>query len=146
MAYIYRGLNGKNMAEFIASLPEVQAEVDERAFEIGVRAEELLLQHRAEGIAKIEIAKGKIDSYVVLTDANGTNKKSGANSAASIEFGRSGYKVEVVDETGKVVDTYEVGPMEGLHILEEASHLPKKRAPKVRAKTVRVKKRGGGRG
>jgi RecA/RadA recombinase len=128
----------------------VQAEVEERAFEIGVRAEELLLQHRAEGIAQIEIAKGKIDSYVVLTDANATNRKTNANSAASIEFGRSGYKVEVVDETGKVVDTYEVGPMEGLHILEEAAHLPKKQGPKVRAKTVRIKanrrKRGGGRG
>ncbi|MGW5130880.1 DUF5403 family protein [Streptomyces sp. NPDC004135] len=147
MAYVYRGLNGKNMAEFIATLPEVQAEVDERAFEIGVRAEELLLQHRAEGIARIEIAKGDIDSYVVLTDANATNAKKTANSAASIEFGRAGYTVDVVDETGKVVDSYEVGPMEGLHILEQASHLPAKQRPKVRGpKRVRVKKRGGGRG
>jgi RecA/RadA recombinase len=150
MAYVYKGLNGKNMAEVIATLPEVQAEVDERAFQIGVRAEELLLQHRAEGIAQIEIAKGDIDSYVVLADTNATNRKSNANSAASIEFGRSGYKVEVVDETGKVVDTYEVGPMEGLHILEKAAHLPKKQGPRVRSKTVRIKanrrKRGGGRG
>ncbi|ATI18635.1 hypothetical protein SEA_AMETHYST_13 [Streptomyces phage Amethyst] len=153
MAYIYKGLDGKNMAEFIASLPEVQDEVDNRAFEIGVRAEELLLQHRVEGIAQIEIAKGDIDAYVVLTDANGTNSKSGANSAASIEFGRSAYDVEVVDETGKVVDEYTVGAMEGLHILSQASHLPKKSGPRVKGKKRRIKakagktkKRGGGRG
>ncbi|MFH8414359.1 DUF5403 family protein [Streptomyces collinus] len=150
MAYIYRGLDGKNMAEFIASLPEVQGEVDNRAFEIGVRAEELLLQHRVEGVAQIEIAKGDIDAYVVLADANGTNSKSGANSAASIEFGRSAYDVEVVDETGKVVDEYTVGAMEGLHILSRASHLPKKSGQRVKGKKRRIKakskKRGGGRG
>lgn len=147
MAYVYKGLSGKNMAEFIATLPEVQGEVDERAFEIGVRAEELLLQHRAEGIAKIEIAKGDIDSYVVLTDTNASNRRNSANSAASIEFGRAGYTVEVVDETGQVVNTYEVSPMEGLHILERASHLPVKQRPKVRGpKKVRVKQRGRRRG
>jgi hypothetical protein len=150
MAYIFKGLNGKNMAEFIASLPEVQSEVDQRAFEIGVRAEELLLQHRVEGIAQIEIAKGDIDAYVVLADANGTNSKSNSNSALSIEFGRSAYDVEVIDGQGKVVDEYTVGAMEGLHILEEASHLPKKSGPKVKAKKRKVKikarkKRGGGR-
>lgn len=151
MAYIYKGLNGKNMAEFIASLDAVQAEVDERAFEIGVRAEELLLHHRVEGIAQIEIAKGDIDAYVVLSDANGTNAKTNSNSALSIEFGRQAYDVEVIDGQGKVVDEYTVGAMEGLHILEEASHLPKKQGPKAKPKKRKVKikarkKRGGGRG
>jgi hypothetical protein len=150
MAYIYKGLNGKNMAEFIASLDAVQAEVDERAFEIGVRAEELLLHHRVEGIAQIEIAKGDIDAYVVLSDANGTNAKTNSNSALSIEFGRQAYDVEVIDGQGKVVDEYTVGAMEGLHILEEASHLPKKQGPKAEPKKRKVKikarkKRGGGR-
>jgi hypothetical protein len=150
MAYIYKGLNGKNMAEFIASLDAVQAEVDERAFEIGVRAEELLLHHRVEGIAQIEIAKGDIDAYVVLSDANGTNAKTNSNSALSIEFGRQAYDVEVIDGQGKVVDEYTVGAMEGLHILEEASHLPKKQGPKAKPKKRKVKikarkKRGGGR-
>ncbi|AUG87198.1 tail completion or Neck1 protein [Streptomyces phage Omar] len=143
MAYVYRGLNGKNLEEFIASMPGVQDEVDSRAFEIGVRAEELLIQHRAEGIAQIEIAKGDIDAYVVLADANGTNAKSGANSALSIEFGRAAYDVEVVDETGKVVDQYTVGAMEGLHILERASHLPKKSGPKVKGKKRRIKAKAG---
>ncbi|WP_420312550.1 DUF5403 family protein [Streptomyces sp. YS-B37] len=151
MAYIYRGLNGKNMEEFIASLPEVQAEVDQRAFEIGVRAEELLLAHRVDGIAQIDIAKGDIDAYVVLSDANGTNVKSNSNSALSIEFGRQAYDVEVVDSQGKVVNEYTVGAMEGLHILEEASHLPRKNGPKAKVKKRKVKiragkKRGGGRG
>lgn len=151
MAYIYKGLNGKNMAEVIASLSEVQDEVDQRAFEIGVRAEELLIQHKAEGIAQIEIAKGDIDAYVVLADANGTNAKSNSNSALSIEFGRQAYDVEVVDNQGKVIDQYTVGAMQGLHILEEASHLPKKQGPKAKPKKRKVKikarkKRGGGRG
>lgn len=151
MAYIYKGLNGKTMGDVIASLPEVQAEVDDRAFEIGVRAEELLIQHKAEGVAQIEIAKGDIDAYVVLADANGTNAKSGANSAASIEFGRSAYDVEVVDQQGHYVTEYTVGAMQGLHILEEASHLPKKSGPKVKVKRKKIriirrkKKRGGGR-
>jgi hypothetical protein len=151
MAYIYKGLNGKNMAEVIASLPEVQDEVDQRAFEIGVRAEELLIQHKAEGIAQIEIAKGDIDAYVVLADANGTNAKSNSNSALSIEFGRSAYDVEVVDNQGQVIYAYTVGAMQGLHVLEEASHLPKKQGPKTKPKKRKVKikarkKRGGGRG
>lgn len=151
MAYIYRGLDGKNMAEFIASLPEVQAEVDARAFEIGVRAEELLQAHRVDGIAQIDIAKGDIDAYVVLSDANGTNAKSNSNSALSIEFGRQAYDVEVIDSQGKVVNEYTVGAMEGLHILEEASHLPRKHGPKAKVKKRKVKiragkKRGGGRG
>jgi hypothetical protein len=156
MAYIYKGLNGKKMSEIIASLPEVQDEVDARAFEIGVRAEELLLQHRAEGIAQIDIAKGDIDTYVVLEDTNGTNAKSNANSAMSIEFGRSAYDVEVVDQQGQYVTEYTVGAMEGLHILETASHLPKKHGPAVkvhrqkiriiRRKKKKTKKRGGGRG
>ncbi|MFJ3775227.1 DUF5403 family protein [Streptomyces sp. NPDC090075] len=147
MAYIYKGVNGKKLTEFIALLDGVQAEVDARAFEIAVRAEEALKQHRAEGIAQIDIAKGDIDAYVVLEDANGSNSNSNANSAMSIEYGRNGYKVEVVDDTGKVVNTYEVGPMEGLHILEDASHLPRKHGTPVKVpKTVKVRKRGGGRG
>jgi hypothetical protein len=48
MAFIY-----KNTPKIIAQLDEgVQAEIWERTFEIAVRAEELLKQHRAEGIAR----------------------------------------------------------------------------------------------
>ncbi|MFG2923885.1 DUF5403 family protein [Streptomyces sp. NPDC048305] len=149
MAYIYKGLDGRKMTEFIASLDGVQDEVWGRTFEIAARAEALLVQHRAEGVARIDMAKGDIDAYVVLEDTNRNNtgsQKSSANSAASIEFGRSGYEVEVVDSSGEVVNEYEVGPMEGLYILTEASHLPKKRRSVRSPKKVRIKqrKRGGG--
>jgi hypothetical protein len=145
MAFIY-----KNTPKVIAQHEGVQAEIWERTFEIAVRAEELLKQHRAEGIASIDMAKGNIDAYVVLEDKNATNKGTGANSALSIEYGRNAYQVVVVDDAGKAVTTYEVGAMEGLHILEEASHLPKRGGPKASVpKVVKVKakkKRGGGRG
>ncbi|MDX3405152.1 DUF5403 family protein [Streptomyces sp. ME02-6977A] len=152
MAYVYKGLDGKNMAEIIASLDEVQGEVWERTFEIAARAEALLVQHRVEGVAKIDMAKGDIDAYVVLEDTNKTNARKSNNSAASIELGRGGYTVEVVNARGQVVNEYEVAPAEGLHILAEASHLPK-RSRGLRAATEkrvkvkqRKKKRGGGRG
>ncbi|MGM9381112.1 DUF5403 family protein [Streptomyces antibioticus] len=141
------------LAQLIAELDGVQGEIWERTFEIAARAEALLVQHRVDGIAKIDMAKGDIDAYVVLEDTNKTNTGSGkknANSAASIELGRGGYTVEVENEHGQVVNEYEVAPAEGLHILAEASHLPK-RSRGLRAATekrVRVKqrKRGGGRG
>ncbi|QAX95465.1 hypothetical protein SEA_BARTHOLOMEWSD_15 [Streptomyces phage BartholomewSD] len=150
MAYIYKGLDGKKMSEIIASLDEVQGEIWERTFEIAARAEALLVQHRVEGIAKIDMAKGDIDAYVVLEDTNKTNARKSNNSAASIELGRGGYTVEVVDERGKVVNEYEVAPAEGLHILTEASHLPKRsrglRAATEKRVKVKQRKRGGGRG
>ncbi|AVO22496.1 hypothetical protein PBI_PAEDORE_13 [Streptomyces phage Paedore] len=122
----------------------MQGEIWERTFEIAARAEALLVQHRAEGVAQIDMAKGDIDAYVVLEDKNRTNtgsKKTSANSAASIEFGRSAYDVEVVDSSGQVVNEYEVGEMEGLFILTEASHLPKKRRAVRTPKTVRIKQK-----
>lgn len=146
MAYIYKGVNGRNMAETIASLDEVQGEIWERTFEIAARAEALLVEHRAEGYARIDMAKGDIDGYVILEDVNRTNRKADANSALSIEYGRSAYDVEVVNSEGEVIRTYEVGAMEGLYILTKASHLPKKHKPVRSKKKVRVKARGLGRG
>jgi hypothetical protein len=140
--------------KLVAELDGVQEEVWERTFQIAARAEALLVQHRAEGIAQVDMAKGDIDGYVVLEDKNRTNTgsdKASSNSAASIEFGRSGYEVELVNDQGQVVKEYEVGPAEGLFILTEASHLPKKqrslsvRKKKVRIKIKKNKKRGGGR-
>lgn len=134
--------------KLIAELDGVQGEIWERTFEIAARAEALLVQHRADGVAQIDMAKGDIDAYVVLEDKNASNKPAGANSAASIEFGRSAYEVEVVDSSGDVVREYEVGAMEGLYILTEAAHLPKKKRSTRTPKKVRIKarKRGGGRG
>ncbi|WP_438470782.1 DUF5403 family protein [Streptomyces asiaticus] len=151
MAEIFRNVGRRNVEEVIARHATVQDEIWERTFEIAARAEALLVQHRAEGIAHIDMAKGDIDAYVVLEDSNQSNRKNPNNSALSIEAGRSGYTVQVVNDKGQVIDEYEVGPAEGLHILAEASHLPKnQRALRpARGKKVKVKarkKRGGGRG
>ncbi|WP_031513699.1 DUF5403 family protein [Streptomyces sp. NRRL F-5123] len=147
MATIYQ-----RTPKLIAQLPEVQEAIWERTFEIAARAEELLVAHRYEGIAQVDIAKGDIDAYVVLEDTNVTNASGGANSAASIEFGRNGYNVQVVNDQGEVVSEYTVAPAEGLHILEDASRLPRKQRPVHVAKTVKIKaskfyrNRSGGRG
>ncbi|MGW1040039.1 DUF5403 family protein [Streptomyces sp. NPDC002547] len=153
MAEIFLTVGKRNIEEIIARTQTVQDEIWERTFEIAARAEALLVQHRVENIAKVDMAKGDIDAYVVLEDSNQTNAKAGNNSALSIETGRGGYTVEVVNERGQVVDRYEVAPAEGLHILAEASHLPKNQRTlrPAKAKTVRIKakpekKRGGGRG
>jgi len=129
MAYIYKAVAGRPLEEFIARLDNVQWEVDSRAVEIADRGENLLRDHRVEGIAHIELAKGDIDSYVVLTDSEITNDESSeANSALSIEFGREGW----IDEDG---NTW--GEMKGLHILTTAANLPKKGGRKVKKQKAR---------
>lgn len=123
MAYIYQRVDGLKFEEFIAYLPGVQDEVDDRAIEIAQRAEALLADHHVENVAHIELAKGDIDAYVVLVDTNVTNDEtSKSNSALSIEFGRAGF----IDDDGSVW-----GEMEGLHILTRAANLPKKSGPRA---------------
>ena len=133
------------LAQTIAELDGVQGEIWERTFEIAARAEALLVQHRAEGYARIDMAKGDIDAYVVLEDTNRTNQQANANSALSIEYGRTGYDVELVGRNGEVIKEWSVGGMEGLYILTEASHLPKKRRPVRSKKKVRIKAKKAGR-
>jgi hypothetical protein len=125
MAKIYRRAGGRPVTEIIARHKDVQDELDRRAFEIGVRAETFLLEHRLEGDAEIEIAEGDIDRYVVLSDERGQK------AALSIEFGRSAYTVTRRDEDGNEF-TYEVGEMEGLFILHRASNLPIRRGRQIR--------------
>lgn len=118
MATVNRTVNGKKLVKFLAEMDGVQFEVDDRAIEIGHRAEQLLIHHRAEGVAHIEVTKGRKrdpDAYVQLVDSNVTNKESaGANSALSIEFGRE----DAIDEHGN-----KYGGMKGLEILGRAAHL-----------------------
>lgn len=117
MAYMYERVAGRKFEEFIAYLDNVQWEVDSRALEVAERAENLLRDHRVDGIAHIETEKGDVDSYVVLVDSNVTNIEDGdSNSALSIEFGRAGW----IDQDGKTW-----GEMAGLHILASAANLPK---------------------
>ena len=126
-AHLYQKVAGRKFEEFIALVDSVQFEVDSRAIEIGERADALLLDHRVDGIAHIELEKGDIDSYVVLVDSEITNDETAdSNSALSIEFGRAGW----IDQNG---ETW--GEMKGLEILTDAAHLPKakgKRIPKRR--------------
>lgn len=126
MAYLYQRVRGMELQEAIAHQVDVQIALDERAFEIAVRAERALIEHRVDGIAHIEVEKHDVDSYVVLVDSNVTNDETAkSNSALSIEAGRAGY----IDEHGV---TY--GSMKALNILANAAHLPEhaKRIPKKR--------------
>lgn len=116
MVYLYRKVRGMELQELIAHTVEAQVEVDKRAFEIGVRAEQAMVNHHVDHIAHIEIEKGDVDSYVVLVDSNITNAESvNDNSALSIEMGRAGY----IDQYGRTW-----GQMKALNILTGASHLP----------------------
>jgi hypothetical protein len=101
MAEVYRRVGGMKTEKFLAKLGEVQDELDDRALEIGTRAEALLAEHYAEGDASIDIEVGKVDRYIILDD----------EAALSIEYGR-----EDNPETGQ-------GGMEGLYILHRAAHL-----------------------
>jgi len=110
MVYIERGRVGRyrNLEECIAHVDTVQRAVDGKADNIARRARESLTYHRDTGNARIEVAKGDIDAYVVLVD----------RAALSIEFGRA----DRIDREGHLV-----GGMEGLHILAYATNFPKTR-------------------
>lgn len=127
MAEIYKRVKGQPIEKFIGKVRPVQAELSERAFEIGVRAEQRLIDHRQDGHAYIEVDTfGNVDWYVWLNDENGDE------AAMSIEFGRAGY----ID-----VETKEVfGAMEGLFILTDAAHLSRKRGRRLPKERVRVKR------
>ncbi|MGW3323884.1 hypothetical protein [Streptomyces virginiae] len=133
MARIYKRARGRKIEQLIALNEGVVHELDNRTFQIAVRAEAYLLEHqnyekeveeetgvRADGHSFIDIERGRVDRYVVLNDERGQK------AALSIEYGRDAYEVERTDENG---DTYtvEVGAMPGLYVLARASNLPKKR-------------------
>ena len=109
MVYIERGRVGRfrNLEECIAHVDTVQIEVDHKADLIARRARASLEYHRDTGNARIEVAKGDIDAYVVLVDP----------AALSIEFGRADH----IDGAGHLA-----GGMEGLHILASATNLPRR--------------------
>jgi hypothetical protein len=125
MAFVYsRVPGGGKLEKYLATMPGVQAALDEARFEIAARAEALLLQHRQEGHASIDVVDGDVDKYVVLDDERG--KKA----ALSIEYGRA---ESIVVRKNKDGTTYlDVLPAsDGLFILARAANLPKKRKGKV---------------
>lgn len=121
MAKVYASTN-----KIAAQHSATQGELENRAFEVGVRAEQILIAHRMDGHSEITVEHGDIDYYVVLSDERGQK------AALSIEYGREAGEYDVRDpETGEMV-TREYGAMDGLYVLAEASHLPKKRKGKVK--------------
>ncbi|MFF3017113.1 DUF5403 family protein [Streptomyces sp. NPDC057939] len=125
MADIYSSVNGRKIEKLMAVHDGVQAELDRRAFEIAVRAEEILIRHRADGHAEIDIEAGDNNRYVILSDDRGQK------AALSIEYGREASVVIRKDKHGR--EHLDVVPeMDGLYILATASNLPKKRKGKVK--------------
>ncbi|WKU46745.1 DUF5403 family protein [Streptomyces sp. VNUA116] len=125
MATIYRRVGGRKLSQVIALNEGVQAELTARAFEIAVRAEEILVAHRADGHSQIEVETGKVDRFVVLSDERGQK------AALSIEYGRRESIAVREDKHGnKYLDV--IPAMDGLYVLATASHLPKKRKGKVK--------------
>ncbi|MFI1799853.1 DUF5403 family protein [Streptomyces sp. NPDC020379] len=125
MAKVYQSVNGRKIEKVIAVNEGVQAELTARAFEIAVRAEEILVQHRADGHAEIDVEAGDNNRYVILSDDRGQK------AALSIEYGRAESVIVREDKHGKKY--LDVLPaMDGLYILATASNLPKKRKGKVK--------------
>lgn len=137
MAKIFQRVKGRKLEQWLAMTPEVQNQLDIRTFEIAVRAEALLIQHRQEGHAQIEIAQGDIDWFVVLSDERGQK------AALSIEYGREAYYVSKDGSEGG--ETYKVGGMEGLFILHRAANLSKPRG-KAKVKLSQQERRRATRG
>ena len=133
MAYIYKSVGNVKLEKFIAQLDNVQWEVDSRALEIAERGQDLLRDHRVDDVAHTEVEKDGIDAFAVLVDnyvSNNETKQS--NTALSIEFGRAGF---IDPDTGE-----EWGEMEGLFILTQAAHLPKKSGAGSKAKRTKLSK------
>lgn len=133
----------------IATLPGVQAAIDDYTFQIAVKAEEDLAQHKAKWQAKgddptvpvdelvsgrsridIEDSPSGVDRFVVLND------EAGQNAAMSIEYGHGSYKVVRPDGT-----SYVVKESQPTWILHNASNLPKKARARVKSRIVYQKKR-----
>lgn len=121
---IFRNMGRHKLEKGLARMDAVQAELEYRAFEAGIRAEELLMRHRLQGHAEISVERGRIDRYVILSDERGQD------AAMSIEFGRAGY---IDPDTG---ETY--GEMEPLHILSQAFYI--RRLPGNRVRKVRKRR------
>lgn len=104
MAEVYRRVAGRPIQKYIAMHETVQDALDEFAFAALSRAQADLAAHHFEGHAFVELAKGRIDRYLILNDERGQR------AAMSIEFGRK------PGPDGK-------GGMQGLAILRKAVKL-----------------------
>jgi hypothetical protein len=120
MAQVFKRVNGRKLTKIIATGDGVQNYLEEITFEMAVRAEQSLIDHRQDGHSQIDVEHGDVDWYVVLDDERGQD------AALSIEFGRAGY----IDPSDGLVRS----AMEPLYILTDATNLPrrKKRMPSLK--------------
>lgn len=123
MAKVYKSVNGKKLTKLLATMDGVQDDLESRTFEMAVRAEEALIEHHQDWHSEIDVEHGDVDWYVVLSDERGLK------AAMSIEFGRAGF---IDPDTGE-----EYGAMDGLYILTNATHLPRKRKRQPRERKRR---------
>jgi hypothetical protein len=121
----------KNVEKALAKEPFVQGFLDDVVFVMESVATVSLIEHKQEGHAYIETAKGRVDRYLILVDERGQK------AAMSIEYGRAGY---IDPESGEVW-----GAMEPLYILTRAANLPKRRKVVKREVRRRPSRGRGGR-
>jgi len=111
-----------NFEKAIAKLPEVQNALRGEVFAARVKAEKTLKEHRETGASRIEVGRGKVDYWLMLSDERGQK------AAAAIEYGRAPY--DVLDEDGNVVRHVE--GTNGVWALHKAFGLPPVRRPRVK--------------
>lgn len=111
MAEIYERIGGKKLTKLIAGMPGVQYHIGREVQHMAQKADAILAEHRHDGHARIETARGKkrIDRYLILSD------RRGLGAALSIERGRK-------EDTKSPW-----GPMEGIFPLARATGLPRHR-------------------
>jgi hypothetical protein len=126
MAQVYKSVGGRKTSKVIATNEGVQDALERVTFEMALRAEVELLEHRAEGHAQIEVDHGDVDWYVVLSDERGQQ------AALAIEYGRAAGERTYRDPKTGEEKTREFGAMEGLFILHKATNLPRKRRGPVK--------------
>lgn len=121
MAEVYKTWGGKRFEKGLAAVDFVQDFMDETIFEMGVRAEEDLLNHRHDGHSFIDVERGRVDRFLILNDDRGQK------AAMSIEYGRQAGEY-VDEETGQ---TKQISAMAGLFILHKAARMKRKRKRKI---------------
>ena len=116
MAFVYKEVNGRKLEQLIALHQDVQTRIDDEAIFAAQKAEALLLSHKHSGASRIEVAKGKIDAYVVLDDLRGLE------AAMTIEYGRK----EIAPGVDPRKPEGQSG-MAGLFILHRSFNIPTSR-------------------
>ena len=92
MAVVYRKLGGRKLTKVISCPRRSAGGAEARAFQIGVRAEQELINHRQDGHARIDVEEGKNTDYFVVLTTPWPGRR------PSIEFGRAGC---IDPETGR---------------------------------------------